>query len=90
MNYEDFEKALDSLEIVSRTSALELKNKYLKLSRKYHPDMPNGSAEKFKEINEAYKLIQRYMQSYRFELSEKEFHQQNPLSKKSGDWFYDF
>lgn len=90
MSYEDFEKALDSLNIVSRTSAGELKAKYLKLSRKYHPDMLEGDAEKFKEINEAYKLVSRYMQSYRFSLSEEEFYQQNPLSKKSGDWFYDF
>jgi DnaJ-class molecular chaperone len=88
MSYEDFEKALDSLNIVSRTTSDELKAKYLKLSKKYHPDMPGGDAQKFREINEAYKLIQRYMQSFRFQLNEEEFYQQNPFLRKSGDWFY--
>ena len=90
MDYENFQKALDNLGIVSRITYPDLKEKYLKLSKKYHPDMPEGDAEKFKEINEAYKMIQKYMQDFRFQLNEEEFHQQNPFSKKSGDWFYDF
>ena len=90
MDFEDFQKALDSLGIVTRFSYIDLKDKYLKLSKKYHPDMLDGDADKFKEINEAYKLIQKYMQEFRFDLSEKEFYEQNPFSKKSGDWFYDF
>jgi len=90
MNYEDFQKALDSLNIVSKLSAQELKIKYQKLSKKYHPDMPSGDEEKFREINEAYKTIQNYIKNYRFKLDEEEFYQQNPLSKKSSDWFYDF
>jgi len=90
MDFEDFQKALDSLGIVTRFSYIDLKDKYLKLSKKYHPDMPDGDADKFKEINEAYKLLQKYMQAFRFDLSEKEFYEQNPFSKKSGDWFYDF
>ena len=90
MDYETFQKALDSLGIVSRITYTDLKEKYLKLSKKYHPDMPEGDAEKFKEISEAYKMIQKYMQDFRFQLNEEEFYQQNPFSKKSGDWFYDF
>jgi len=90
MSYEDFEKALESLKIVSRTSSVELKEKYLKLSKKYHPDMPGGDTKKFKEINEAYKTVQKYMQNFRFQLNEEEFYQQNPLSNRLGDWFYNF
>ncbi len=90
MGYNDFQKALDTLGIVSRITYPDLKEKYLKLSKKHHPDMPEGDAEKFKEINEAYKMIQKYMQDFRFQLNEEEFYQQNPFSKKSGDWFYDF
>ena len=90
MSYENFQNALDSLNIVSRITSAELKEKYLKLSKKYHPDMPEGDVKKFKEINEAYKILQKYMQNFRFQLNEEEFYQQNPFSKKSGDWFYDF
>jgi len=90
MDYEKFQKALESLNIVSRTTAQELKTKYQKLSKIYHPDMPSGDEKKFREINEAYKIIQKYMQNFRFELNEKEFYEQNPFLKKSSDWFYDF
>jgi len=90
MNYEEFEKALEVLNIVSRTSQAELKEKYLKLSKIHHPDMPDGDAHKFKEINEAYKLVNEYMQNFRFRLDEEEFYAQKPFLKKSKDWFYDF
>lgn len=88
--YKDFEKALYSLEIVSKASITEIKNKYQKLSKEYHPDMKNGDNEKFLEINEAYKVVSEYMKNFRFKLDEEEFYEQNPFSKKSGDWFYDF
>ncbi|NPA60128.1 MAG: DnaJ domain-containing protein [Epsilonproteobacteria bacterium] len=90
MTYEDFQKALDTLGIVSRVSMQDIKNRYQKLSKVYHPDMQNGNDEKFRELNEAYKIIQKYIKSYRFKLDEDEFYEQNPFSKKSNDWFYDF
>ncbi len=89
-DYEGFEKALESLGIVTRFSSSELKERYLKLSKQYHPDMPDGDDKKFKEINEAYKLLQAYIKEFRFGIEEDDFYQQNPFSKKSGDWFYDF
>ncbi|MCK9473923.1 DnaJ domain-containing protein [Sulfurimonas sp.] len=90
MKYETLEKALEVLDIVTRITQAELKDKYLKLSKIYHPDMPDGDAKKFKEINEAYKLVHKYMQNYRFSLDEEEFYTQNPFSRKSKDWFYNF
>lgn len=35
----------------------EIKSAYRKLAHKFHPDRPEGSAEKFKEINEAYSVL---------------------------------
>lgn len=90
MRYEDLQKALDSLNIVTRMTQSELKNQYLRLSKKHHPDMPDGSDEKFKEISEAYKLIQNYMRTYRFSLDEEEFYSQNPFSNRPEDWFRSF
>lgn len=87
MNYKDFEKALESLEIMTRISHSDLKNQYQKLSKLYHPDMPNGDDEKFKKINESYKIINEYMKNYRFSLDEEEFYKQNPFSNKNEDWF---
>ncbi|EQB39345.1 molecular chaperone DnaJ [Sulfurimonas hongkongensis] len=90
MRYEDFDKALESLNIVTRMTQSELKNQYLRLSKKYHPDMPDGSDERFKEISEAYKLIRNYMRNYRFSLDKDEFDSQNPLSNRPDDWFKSF
>jgi len=89
-NFEEFENALETLGIVTRFSLSDLKNRYQKLSKEYHPDMPNGNVEKFREINEAYKLLQNYLQEYRFGVNEEDFYQQKPFLKKSTDWFYDF
>ncbi len=90
MSYEKLQKALEVLDIVTRITQAELKDKYLKLSRVYHPDMPNGDAKKFKEVNEAYKFVNEYIQNYRFSFDEDEFYAQNPFSRKSKDWFYNF
>jgi len=89
-DFKDFESALETLEIVSRFTQSDLKNRYQKLSKEYHPDMQNGDIEKFREINEAYKLIQNYLQEYKFGVDEEEFYQQKPFLKKSADWFYNF
>ena len=50
LEYEEFEKAVDMFGILTRVSRKDLKKKYLKLSKKYHPDMPTGSEEKFLEL----------------------------------------
>jgi|SRR3989344_827320 len=36
--------------------------KYKALAKKNHPDMPNGNTEKFKEINNAHKILKRELQ----------------------------
>jgi DnaJ-class molecular chaperone len=90
MTYDKLQEALETLDIVTRITRAELKDKYLKLSKIYHPDMPDGDDKKFKEINEAYKLLNTYMDNFRFSFNEDEFYAQNPFSKKSKDWFYNY
>jgi DnaJ-class molecular chaperone len=76
MDYEEFEKAVDTLGVLTRTSKKDLKKKYLKLSKRYHPDMSEGSEEKFQELKEAYDLLSAYMDSYCFNFDKEEFLQQ--------------
>ncbi len=90
VSYADYEEALECLGIVSKFTLNDVKSQYLKLSKKYHPDMCDGNDEKFKEVNEAYKLIQNYIKSYRYGVNEDDFYEQNPFMKQSGDWFYNF
>lgn len=86
MEYKEFEKAVDILGILTRVTRKELKQKYLKMSKKYHPDMPEGSEQKFKEIKEAYDLLSSYMESYSFLLIEEDFKQQFPAFTNYKNW----
>jgi len=75
----EFQAAVESLELLSLTSKDHVRKKYLKLSKKYHPDMEGGSTEKFQEVREAYEILVEYMDNFRFVFSEEEFKQQNPI-----------
>lgn len=44
----------DVLGIKPNASKDEIKSAYRKLAKKYHPDMPQGNSEKFKEVQSAY------------------------------------
>ena len=74
-----FKDAVESLELLSLTTQEQVRKKYLKLSRKYHPDMEGGSTEKFQEVREAYEILTEYMNNFRFVFTDEEFTQQNPI-----------
>jgi len=75
----EFQNAVESLELLSLTNKEHVRKKYLKLSRKYHPDMEGGSTQKFQEIREAYEILVEYMDNFRFTFTDEEFKQQNPI-----------
>jgi DnaJ-class molecular chaperone len=75
----EFQAAVKSLDLLSLTTKEHVRKKYLKLSRQYHPDMEDGSTEKFQEVREAYEIITEYMENFRFVFTEDEFKQQNPI-----------
>lgn len=86
MKYEEFEKAIETLQLCTKVSYGDLREQYLKLSKLYHPDMQTGDAKKFREISKAYKLLKTYMDSYRFSLSKEEFTEQFPTILNMEDW----
>ncbi|QKF81522.1 molecular chaperone DnaJ [Halarcobacter ebronensis] len=86
MDYDEFEKAVDLFGIITRTSKKDIKQKYLKLSKKYHPDMPEGSDEKFKELQAAYDILNSYMDSFCFSFDEEEFKEQYPSFTNYKNW----
>lgn len=47
----------DILEISNESNQSEIREKYLLLSKKYHPDKNNNNREKYQEINEAYSIL---------------------------------
>ena len=86
MDYEEFEKAVDLFGILIGTSKKDLKNKYLKLSKKYHPDMSEGSTEKFQELQDAYALLNAYIDSFAFSFDKEEFKGQFPSFTNYKNW----
>lgn len=86
MDYEEFEKAVDLFGILIRTSKKDLRKKYLKLSKELHPDMPNGSDKKFQELQDAYELLNKYMDSFAFSFDEEEFKGQFPSFTNYKNW----
>ena len=50
-------KYYNLLGVKSDASEREIKRAYRKLSLVHHPDRPNGNADKFKEISEAYEVL---------------------------------
>lgn len=86
ITYHEFEDAVETLGLIGVETRDRLKKRYLKLSKQYHPDMPEGSAEKFQKINKSYKIIQAYMDQYRFRFTQEEFESQHPFSVAQEYW----
>ena len=80
IKYDDFEKAVNILGLIGLENRSEIKSRYLYLSKKYHPDMPEGSNEKFQEISHAYKVIQSYIDNFKFRFTLDEFADQHPFA----------
>jgi DnaJ-class molecular chaperone len=87
MEYEEFEKAVDMFGILTRVSKKDLKKKYLKLSKIYHPDMQTGSEEKFLELKKSYDLLCAYMDSYYYSFDKDEFKHQFPAFTNYKNWY---
>jgi DnaJ-class molecular chaperone len=83
IKYQDFHNAIKTLGLISKVDKQTVRDRYLYLSKSYHPDN-GGSVDKFQEINNAYHLIVAYMDNYRYALDESEFKNQYPLS----EWTY--
>ena len=63
---------------IDKSFKKRFEKKYLKLSKKFHPDMQTGSEEKFLELKKSYDLLCAYMDSYYFSFDKDEFKHQFP------------
>ncbi len=86
MSYEDFIKAVEIFGIISTMSKKDIKKRYLKLSKKYHPDVEGGSNEKFMELKKAYDTLQEYMENYSYSFEIDDFKKQFPPFTNYKNW----
>ncbi len=74
---QEIKQALDTLEVSTFVSFKEIRSRYKELSKKYHPDVCNDK-EKMLTINQAYELIKKYVENFRFSFDEEEINRQYP------------
>lgn len=86
MDYDEFQKAVDTMQVLTKLDQKGLRKNYLRLSKKYHPDAPDGSDDAFREINEAYNLLKSYMENYKFTFEKEEFLDQYPSFTNYKNW----
>ena len=87
---EDIERARRLLGLPWEASLQDLKRAYRAGCRRLHPDH-GGSAEAFRELHQAYRLLLEYMQSYRCSLRPEEVRRQDPdrpLERFLEDWMW--
>ncbi len=75
---EKIQEALKTLNLSSLVSLNDIKKRYRELSKKFHPDLNSQNSQKFREINEAYKILKDYIENYRFTFSKEEIIKQFP------------
>lgn len=83
VSYDEFEEAVELLGLIGLENKETVRQRYLKLSKELHPDMPNGDTQKFQQLTKSYKLITQYMDQFRFKFSREEFRDQYPFSFNS-------
>ena len=70
--WEAIDRARDLLKLGDRATSGEMKRAYHRMCKKYHPDRTDGSeqdSEIMYRITDAYELLMRYTEEYRFPLT---------------------
>ena len=78
MTPKQIEEALETLQLPKLITKEQIKKQYRYLAKKYHPDKSTASNEKIKRINEAYSLLMRYIEEFRYTFDEDEIARQLP------------
>lgn len=97
INFKDVDRARKVLGLGETASMKEIKDKYRKLSLKYHPDRYNSSSkkkeyeEKIKEINNSYEILINYCIKYptSFDIEKAKEIEEGEYIKQHFKRFYD-
>lgn len=74
---EEIESALETLELPKLITKADVKKQYRFLAQKYHPDR-GGDAGKMEQVNQAYQLLMKYIDDFRYTFDEDEIKKQFP------------
>jgi len=74
---EEIESALDILGLPKLITKEDIKKQYHFFAKKNHPDM-GGTASEMEQVNAAYRLLMKYVESFRYTFEEDEVAKQYP------------
>ena len=87
LTYQDIEEAINVFELIGLETKQQIKQKYLKLSKQYHPDKLTGDNDKFQQLTKHYKILEFYIDNFKFSFLKEEFEDQYPFTRKAnGQW----
>ncbi len=79
MTFAELDSARQILGLAERASLREIKARYRRLAKCFHPDRgESADAARFLQVNAAYRLLVEYCAAYRFSFARDEFFEQNP------------
>ena len=79
MTYAELKVALVVLGLGERATLKDIKARHRELVKQHHPDVGNSDdPDVIRKVNAAYRVLQDYIQEYRFSFTEEEFYEQNP------------
>ena len=74
---EEIENALEVLGLPKLITKADIKKRYRFLAQKHHPDK-GGDANQMEKINQAYKLLIKYIDEFRYTFDNDEINKQFP------------
>jgi len=80
-SYKELQKAVELFDLIGLETKNDIKKKYLRLSKEFHPDKDGDSTDKFQEITNANNILMEYADNYKFRFTKEEFKSQHPFSK---------
>ncbi len=81
--HEDLLAALETLGLFPPVGWTQIRSAYRRRARALHPDRNPGAdaAEAMAELNRAYRLLQGYVESFRYRFDEAEYLEQHPRER---------
>ncbi|MGC8766282.1 MAG: DnaJ domain-containing protein [Brevinematia bacterium] len=77
MEYDKLIEAIEFFKLDKKVSIKNLKKKYHKLAKELHPDK-GGEVEIMKKVNEYYKILLEYLESYEIPIDENSIISSSP------------
>jgi len=85
IKYNDLQEAVEFFGLIGLETKEQIKQKYLELSKRYHPDKENGNIDDFQKLNKMYKILDEYIKNFKFQFTKEEFSNQYPLVQNKQD-----